>query len=111
MSTETVQKLVRPLKIHGGVKHTSSSEEKSYATSCKMEERFGSWRKSARSFYNSRPSRHAAFVFVALFIAFQAFTFVLNGGGGGGGEKVRSGHSSFTPAPLLNQVNMSRTNW
>ena len=108
MSTEMVQKLVRLLKINGGVKHSSSSEEKSYATSYKMEERLGSWRKSARSFYNSRPSRHAAFVFFALFIAFQAFTFVLNDGGGG--KKVRSGHSSFTSAPLLNQVNLSSSN-
>ena len=104
MSTETVQKLVRPLKIYGGVEHTSSSEEKIYATSCKMEERFGSWRKSARSFYNSRLSKHTALIVVAVFIAFQAFALVLNGGDGG--EIVRSRHSSFTSSPLLSQVNL-----
>ena len=100
MSSEVVQKSVLPMKIH--VVGVGQTEVKRY-NSCKMEERFGSWRKWARSFCNSRPSRLTPLIVFAVFIAFQAFAFVLNGGDGG--EEVRLGHSSFTSKPLLSQVN------
>ena len=82
------------LKIQSGVGHTSY----------KMEDRFESWRKSARLFYNSRTSRQTAIVVAAIFVVFQAFTLVTSGGGGdvgSGGGDARSGHSSLSSA---NQV-------
>ena len=92
--SEMVQKSVRVLKIHGGVGRAS----------CKMEDRFESWRKSARLFYNSRTSRQTAVLVAAIFVVFQAFTLVSYGGGdgGSGGGDAPSGHSSLASA---NQVN------
>ena len=88
-----VQKSVRVLKIHGGVGQPSY----------KMEDRFESWRKSARLFYNSRTSRQTVILVAAIFVVFQAFTLVSYGGrdGGSGGGDAPSGHSSLASA---NQV-------
>ena len=89
-----VQNSVRPLKIlGGGVGHKLWN----------MEKRFASMRKSARSLYNSRTLRQTAFVVAALFIVFHAFTIVPNGGDAV--DKIRSEHTSFSSAPILNQVN------